>query len=183
MRVAVEGATLRVETPAAAETLTCSSTAEAAARAAFVNEAMTWIGTPFRDCADVKGPAGAVDCAMMLTRCAVDTGLIASFDPRPYPPRWHLHRDEERFVNFITDQLGASETRQPRIGDVAVFRFGRTYSHGAVLAGCGEVVHAYGAAGFVLLSRLDEPLLAQIGLGGAAIARPVRWFDLWSART
>ena len=77
-------------------------------RAAFVREAMTWLGTPFRDQGDVKGTNGAVDCAMLLVRSAQACGLIEpAFDPRPYPPQWHLHRDEERFLDVITRLIAA----------------------------------------------------------------------------
>src|SRR6516165_2553357 len=86
-----------------------ASEAEATARAAFVAEALSWIGTPFVDCADVKGPDGAVDCAMLLTRCAVDSGLVAPFDPRPYPPRHMLHHEEQHFLAWVTGTLGCVE--------------------------------------------------------------------------
>ncbi len=182
MRIQRDGATLAVPTPTGPESTTFASADEAGARAAFIEEAISWIGTPFRDCADVKGRSGAVDCAMLLTRCAVDTGLVPAFDPRPYPPRWHLHRDEERFTSWIEHRLGGREVPSPRPGDIVVWRFGRTFSHGAVCVGAGEVVHAWSAAGCVLASRMDEPMLASIGLGVACVARPVRFFDLWSVR-
>lgn len=182
MRIARRGSTITTETTAATEDHTFDTETEAQAREEFINEALTWIGTPFRDCADIKGPKGAVDCAMLLARCAIDTGLLEPFDPRPYPPRWHLHRDEERFIGWIADKLGGKEVAAPRVGDIVVWRFGRTFSHGAVFIGCGEVAHAYYGAGMVLVSRMDESLLANIGLGSGTVPRPVKFFDLWSAR-
>lgn len=155
---------------------------EARARAAFITEALSWIGTPFRDCGDVKGPHGAVDCAMLLTRCAVDTGLIAPFDPRPYPPRWHVHRDEERFIDWIETRLHAREVEYPRPGDVAVWMFGRTFSHGGILINSDEVVHAWAKAAMVTVSRRDETILTSIPVFGGSVPRPVRYFDLWSVR-
>jgi hypothetical protein len=73
-------------------------------RATVVAEAKTWLGTPFRDQADVKG--GGVDCAMLLVRVFVDTGIVAPLDPRPYPTQWHLHQSEERFIKVI-ERFGA----------------------------------------------------------------------------
>ena len=35
-----------------------------------MREALSWAGTPFVDCADVKGPAGGVDCAQLATGAA-----------------------------------------------------------------------------------------------------------------
>lgn len=182
MAVEAVGKTVLAPSPDGLETHTFATAPEAKARAAFVNEALTWIGTPFRDCAAVKGRAGAVDCAMLLVRSAVDTGLLAPFDPRPYPPRWHLHRDEERFVDIVTGRLGASEVNSPKVGDVVIWQFGRTFSHGAILINRSEVVHAYWASGCTLVSRIDEPLLTHVAVGSKPVPRPVRYFDLWSAR-
>jgi hypothetical protein len=155
--------------------------AEATARRRFVDEALTGGGTPFRDCADVKGPQGAVDCAMLLVRCAVDTGLVPAFDPRPYSPRWHVHRGEEKFIDFLV-KLGAREIKTPRLGDVLVWQFGRCYGHGAILVNREEVVHSYGAAKMCIVSRLDEPTLNSVAIRGKDYPRPVRYFDVWAAR-
>jgi cell wall-associated NlpC family hydrolase len=147
------------------------------AREAFVAEALSWVGTPFLDCADIKGPNGGVDCAMLLTRCAVDTGIIPPFDPRPYSPRHMLHRSEELFLQHLA-RLGAHEVETPDVGDIAVWQFGRTFAHGGIILG-EEVVHAYAALGCVLVSRRDEPLLTHFPLHGGLIPRPVRYFSLW----
>ena len=176
-----EGKTLLAPAPGGTERHAFGSVREARARAAFVNEALTWVGTPFRDCADKKGPQGAVDCAMLLTRSAVDAGLLAPFDPRPYSPRWHLHRSEEKFINWIVGHFGAREVESPRIGDVAVWYFGRCFSHGGILINSEEVVHAYYAESITLVSRRDTPMLASIPVFGSSTPRPVRYSDFWSA--
>jgi cell wall-associated NlpC family hydrolase len=180
MRVAIaEGAEVVVGRPGALERHGFATPEAAARRAAFVAEALTWLGTPFLDCADVKGPGGAVDCAMLLVRCAVDGCGLPPFDPRPYPPRWHLHRSEERFLNIVERDLGCRRVETPRVGDIVLWQFGRTFSHGAVLIGAEEVCHAYYAAGEVVVSRLHEPLLDFISDGRVNIPRPVLYFDLW----
>lgn len=180
MTMICRGNVLSVDGPAGAETCTFSTAVEAAGRAAFMAEALTWIGTPFVNHADIKGPGGAVDCAMFMTRCAVDTGIVPAFDPRPYPPQWHMHRDRELFVEFLTGRLGARETEQPRPGDIAVWYFGRTYSHGGIILNSAEVVHAWFATRMVTRTRRDEPMLVDMPVLGAVRPRPVRYFDLWS---
>lgn len=149
---------------------------EAAGRAAIVEEAFTWIGTPFRNCADIKGSKGGVDCAMLATRCYVDTGRLAAFDPRPYPPGWMLHHSEERFLGWIQDQLGARQVDAPRLGDVPVWQFGRCFSHCGIMVNAMEVVHAFRWAGSVTVSRIDETVLQFIK---GNWPRPVRYFDVW----
>ncbi len=153
--------------------------AAAERRVRFMREGLTWVGTPFRDCADIKGPNGGVDCAMMLVRASVDSGLLPPFDPRPYPPHWHLHQNEERFVKIIKDDLHAREIDVPRIGDVTVFRFGRCFSHGAIVMSSEYVLHAWFAAGICLLSLRREPLLNQAPYRGNLFKRPQRHFELW----
>ncbi len=183
-RITVEGAEVRLETGGRVERHAFASAAEADARARFVREALTWIGTPFKDCADVKGPNGAVDCAMLLVRCAVDTGLIPPIDPRPYSPRLMLHSTEEKseksFSKILTNWLGAKEVERPRFGDVHVYQFGRMFSHGGIRINDLEIVHAYGKAGCTLVSGVNEPLLKSIPMGAIDLPRPVKYFDVTS---
>jgi len=165
-----------------AETHIFGSEEEAEARLRFVSEGLTWVGTPFADCADVKGPRGAVDCAMLLVRCSVDTGLLPPFDPRPYRPRHMLHRTEQKFLGWVQDKLGGMEVDAPRLGDVIVWQFGKVFSHGAILINATEVVHAYGTARMCLVSRRDEDLLKHMSLGHQNFPRPVKYFDIWKGR-
>jgi cell wall-associated NlpC family hydrolase len=151
---------------------------EAQSRAAIVAEAFSWVGTPFINCADVKGRQGGVDCAMLATRCYVDTGRLEPFDPRPYPPGFMLHSAEERFLEFITARLGAHEIDSPKLADVPVWQFGRCFSHCGIIVNSNEVVHAYRHSGFVILSRRDEPLLKTLSNGAA---RPVKFFSVWGS--
>jgi cell wall-associated NlpC family hydrolase len=189
--------------------------AEAAQRAAIVREARSWIGTPYHNCADVKGRNGGVDCGMLLVRVFVDAGLVAPFDPRPYPPDWHLHRAEEKYLGFVFDRTrevflpspvtgrvgkrseagvgSASAMEQAshptpdpspsrggeiQPGDVAVFRFGRCYSHGGVVTVAAPltIVHAYAPARCVV----EEPIGQNPEL--ADTRRAPRFFSYWAEK-
>jgi cell wall-associated NlpC family hydrolase len=165
--------------------------AEAEERAAFVAEAHTWLGTPFRDQGDIKGENGAVDCAMMLVRCAATVGLVPpDFDPRPYPPQWHLHRDEERFLKVIAEVIarrgrgaevenhaGLPAEALAKTGDVIVYRVARCFSHGGIIVGNDHVIHAYYRSARVAISGLNESELALLPDGKS---RPFKLFDLWA---
>lgn len=143
-------------------------------RAAVVAEAWRWVGTPYHHLGDVRGPGGGVDCAMLLVRCFVDTGVLPPFDPRPYSPQWHLNQDGERYLEWL-ERYGV-QTTTPVPGDVGVWRFGqrlRPFSHGAILvegdARSGVVVHALRAAREVCPQAVSEaPLLGH----------PVRWYSV-----
>ncbi|MDE1145648.1 MAG: hypothetical protein PW843_03375 [Azospirillaceae bacterium] len=146
------------------------ATHEASQRAAVVAEARTWLGTPYHQLADVKG--AGVDCSMLLVRVFVDTGVLAAFDPRPYPPDWHLHRSDERYVAW-TERFGQPFTldqRAPQAGDVVLARFGRCFSHGAVMAGRFGLIHAYARDRQCVAGDLrQQPFLD----------RPLIFYSLW----
>jgi cell wall-associated NlpC family hydrolase len=149
---------------------------ETVERDRFIAEAKTWLGTPFRDQGDVKGPNGAVDCAMLLVRAAVDAGLVPAFDPRPYPPQWLLHRDEERFLAIVS-RLGTEVQRAPIPGDVIIYKVARCFAHGGIIIENDQVLHAYYKTGHVAISPLHEIELAYLPDGKP---RPFKLFDLWA---
>lgn len=141
-------------------------------RSLVVGEARKWIGTPYHACADVKG--AGVDCGMLLVRVFVDVGLLTPFDPRPYVEDWHLHRSEELCLGFVRDRC--REVPRPLPGDLALFRYGRCYSHGAIVTYSDpiSILHAFQPAGIVL----EETLAENAALAEAA--RRPRYFSLWT---
>lgn len=98
-------------------------------RAEIVKEAESWLGTPYKHRSHIKG-VGA-DCGMMLIKVYSDLGLCEYFDPRPYSNEFHLHRDDEWFLSHVAERFATTDTPGP--GDIAMFKVGRIYSHGAVI--------------------------------------------------
>lgn len=173
--VIVEGKKLIVKTPGGLrDECVCETEQEAEERARVINYAMTWIGTPFRDCGDVRGPQGGVDCAMSLIRWHADTNIIKDIDPRPYSAEWMLHNTEEKFLEVLTGAIPTREVDHPRIGDVIVYRFGKTFAHGALYIGNNEVLHAYKQSGMCHISQRTDTRLAKIG----SWDRPVKYFEV-----
>lgn len=108
-------------------------------RRAIVNEARSWLGTPYIGNGDVKG--AGVDCGMLLVRVFVDTGLVPAFDPRPYPIQWSLHQKAERYLEIVRS-YAKEITGPPKPGDIAMFLFGHTYSHGTIVIDWPTVIHS-----------------------------------------
>ncbi len=109
-------------------------------RAAILAEARSWLGTPYHHEARVKG--AGVDCAQLLYAVYRHAGRIPAFDIPHYPPDWHLHRDTERYLGFVLDH--AVEIAGPPLpGDIAIWKFGRCFSHGAIVLEWPRIIHAY----------------------------------------
>lgn len=134
-------------------------------RSQVVAEARRWIGTPYHHHGRVLGVG--VDCAQILCAVYEACGLVDHIDPGNYARDWHLHRSEELYLGWLM-KAGATEVASPQPGDVAVFRFGRTWSHGGILIDADQVVHAYIGRG-VIVNRLNEEPLQ---------GRHVRFFSL-----
>lgn len=111
---------------------------------AIVAAARGWLGTPYHHMADIKGVG--VDCAMLPVRVFCDLGIVPPFDPRPYPHDWMLHRDDERYRDWVKQFAGPVET--PCAGDLVLFRVGRCFSHGAIVVD-HRMIHADLRAGCV----------------------------------
>lgn len=108
-------------------------------RDAVLAEARTWLRTPWHHEARVKG--AGVDCANFLIGVYAACGLIAEFTPEQYPPDWMLHREEEKFERYLLQYTRPVDEALP--GDIAMFRFGRTKSHGAIVLAWPNIIHAW----------------------------------------
>src|SRR6266849_892211 len=119
-------------------------------RGSVLAEAESWLRTPYHHMARVKG-AGA-DCLTLLAEVYEKAGVIPHVEVPFYPPDWNLHRDAERYLEGVTRYArevaycandvppcggaasGEAVRRHgPQPGDVAVFKFGRCFAHGAII--------------------------------------------------
>ena len=128
-----------------------------ALRAAVIVEAERWLGTPFHHAGRIKG-AGA-DCLMLLAEVYERAGVILHVEPPFYVPDWHLHRDAERYIEGLLDY--ARPVARPEEGDIALFRFGRTFSHAAIVVEWPRLIHAYWALGVVRGDATLQPLAGR----------------------
>jgi cell wall-associated NlpC family hydrolase len=136
-------------------------------RQRVVAEAKTWLRTPYHHMGRIKG--GGTDCLMLLAEVYEAAGVIRHVDVPFYPPDWNLHRDAERYIQGLmryAHEIGGP----PRSGDVAVFRFGRCFAHGAIVVSWPRLIHAWCDAGVVFADGGQPPL----------IGRQVRFFDPFS---
>jgi len=112
--------------------------AAAAARQAVIDEAITWLDTPWAHNEAVKGVG--VDCGQFPLQVYLNCGLITNDGVDDYPIDWALHRDEERYLAIVERYCALVET--PESGDLVVFKYGRTFSHGAIVLDYPHIIHA-----------------------------------------
>ncbi len=123
-------------------------------RVAVIAEAQSWIGTKFHHEGRIKG--AGVDCLMLLAEVYERCGIVAHVDPPHYAPDYFMHRDAEQYMEGL---LGyAREIDAPLPGDVALFKFGRVFSHGAIVIAWPRLIHAYWAIGVVWGDATGHPL-------------------------
>jgi cell wall-associated NlpC family hydrolase len=136
-------------------------------RAAVVAEAMTWLNTPYHHRARIKG--AGVDCGQFVAASFEGAGMVQPIDIATYPQDWALHQGEERYLQVVQSHSHEIEG-PPSPGDIAVWRFGRAFSHGSIVVEWPLVIHAYFGLGVVLDDATANQNLAS---------RPVRFFSPW----
>jgi cell wall-associated NlpC family hydrolase len=146
-----------------------------AERAAVVEEAREWLRTPYHHMGRVKG--AGVDCATLLAEVFARAGAVPRFGIPFYPPDWHLHRDAERYLGFVLEHAREIES-DPLPADMALWRFGRCFSHGAIVVDWPLVIHAYAGKGCLLEDVSRARWLSQIGERRGAQPRPVKFLRL-----
>ena len=133
-------------------------------RQRIATEAATWLGTPYHHHARVKGVG--VDCAQLLAAVFEAVGVIPHLDLGNYATQWHLHHADELFLQWL-QRCGASPLpagQAPGVGDIGVWRYGRTHSHGGIVVDAGPdplIVHAY-IRRKVIPTRVSEAPLAGV---------------------
>ena len=136
-------------------------------RAAVLAVARTWLGTPYHHMGRIKG--AGTDCLMLLAEVYEAAGIVPRLEVPFYPADWNLHRDAERYLDGVLQY--AREVGAPGAGDVALFKFGRTFSHGAIVIDWPLLIHAY----------VGQGVLEGDASRGALAGRLVKFFSPFAA--
>lgn len=124
-------------------------------RSRVIKEAVTWDRTPYHSTGRIKQVG--VDCAMMPAEVYKAAGLIPHIEVPPYAMDWHLHRSEEIYKTWVekfATQL--PEGALPLPGDLVLYKFGRCFSHGAIVLDWPKVIHAVRQAGKVVIEDFGD---------------------------
>ncbi len=143
---------------------------EATERSRVVQEALSWLGTPYHLNGRVMG-AGA-DCATLLVAAFEGAGLLNDVHLADYHAGFHLHRGDEIYLEGIQQYCIETVKDRPQPGDIIMYRYGRIVSHAALVVNWPQIIHAQAGVGVVLASGMDAGLRER----QAAI------FDFWGAK-
>lgn len=116
------------------------TTTVAPQRLAVIAEAESWLGTPFHHEARVKGHG--VDCGQLLIAVYGNLGYMPeNYRLAHYPPDFAIHRDREWYLSIV--EAFARRVPIPGPGDVVLFKWGRLFSHGAIVTEWPNIIHAW----------------------------------------
>lgn len=145
-------------------------------RSELVEEALTWRRTPYVGGQGVKG--SGCDCGRFPLKVFQKVGLVPKeFDPGHYSQQWHMHQDEERYLNWVaqfTHEYSGPPDNIPMPGDVVMFKFGRVYAHGSIVIDWPKVIHVMVDS----VVRIDNIHRCRVGKW-ALYNLPKRYFSYW----
>ena len=127
----------------------------------IIQEAMTWVDTPYHHLARCKGVG--VDCAQLMAGIAENLSS-KKINIETYSVEWHLHNRKELMCETL-ESFGCIqiplEEAQP--GDIITFKFGRVNSHLGLLLENEQFVHARMDVGRVVVNTLSGDWKARLG--------------------
>lgn len=127
-------------------------------RARVIEVAKTWMRTPYHHQACVKG--AGVDCAMFPLAVYRECGIISEdFQTPEYSTQWHLHHSEELYLQAIDKVAAPKLSGDPEPADFVIWKFGRTFSHGAIVIKWPLVIHSYIPHGVTLADASNDAQL------------------------
>lgn len=128
-------------------------------RKRIVEEAQSWIKTPYHHEARVKG--AGVDCGMFILEVFERVGLIPHIVPPHYSPDFMLHRNEEWYVQLILTYAEELNNSPFLPGDAVVMKNGRIFSHGGIIIDWPRIVHASAPERSVTYGDMDRLPLSR----------------------
>ena len=145
------------------------------ARAAVIAEAMDFRGSRYHHMGRVKG--AGVDCLTLIVEAYERAGVIPHYDLPYYSPQFNLHRSTETYLQGL---LGfGREIEEPLPADIVIWKFGRVYSHAAIVIEWPRIIHAHLNLGVIEDDANSDWLRLVDEKGAGIIPRPRKFFTHW----
>jgi len=110
------------------------------ARLSVCKIAESWIRTPFKEGAALKGLG--VDCGRILCCVYREAGFnTPDIKTLPhFPHGWFLHRNGEDYLDIVKNFT--KETDESLPANIVMFRIGRQWAHAGIIIQWPKIVHA-----------------------------------------
>lgn len=156
---------------------------EAEQRARVVAVARSWMGTPFHFRARIKKVG--IDCATLIAACFEEAELVPHLDLPDYADTWHMSaHSDEKYLAVVERHMHRIEG-PPQPGDIALWKVGHRFSHGAVVIDWPTIVHAVHHVGCILDDGERSKGLAEVMAcetpEGRVMPRQRRFYSFWGA--
>jgi cell wall-associated NlpC family hydrolase len=154
------------------------SPSEVSDRARVVCIARSFLGTPYHSHGRKKGVG--VDCLTLLAEVYTEAGLIEPVKLPHYAPDFFKHKGTELYLNGLLQYTAEVETGKP--GDIVLWKYGRCFSHGAIVVDWPHIIHAHVGRSCMLESIDAAVWLKFIGENTPdhGKLRPMKIFSFWA---
>lgn len=142
-------------------------------RELVVKVAKSYCGTPYRSHGMIKGVG--VDCLTFLACVYQDAGLVRNINIPHYSPDFMKHRNAEQYLEGLLKYTHEIEC-PPQPGDIVLWKFGRCFSHSAIVVNWPVVIHAFIHKHVMLENVENAHWLKYVGKA----LRPVKYFSYWN---
>lgn len=121
-------------------------------RSKVLEEAKSWIGTPFMHHTLHKGLG--VDCGMFIMGVFSNIGLVKKEIPKFYPEDWAFHKPEgEKFDSAVKKNCTEIKKEDLKPGDVILYKFGKCLSHASIFVEDDIIIHSEKPIGVNMCNR------------------------------
>ena len=148
-------------------------TIESYERSLVVGIAFEYLKTPYHPCAKLKGIG--VDCLTLLSCVFEDAGLVENVPLPNYSPQFMMNRSDEQYMSGLLEYTHEIHT-PPKPGDIVLWKFGRCFSHSAIVVEWPIVIHAHIGSGTQLEDVSKAVWLSDMKDGSP---RPRKFFSYW----
>ncbi|MFC6196584.1 NlpC/P60 family protein [Ponticaulis profundi] len=109
----------------------------------ILREARSWIGTPYRHQASVKG--AGTDCLGLVRGIWRAVYQAEPEAPPPYTPDWAEALGQDTLLEAARRHMTEQAIGDARSGDLILFRMGlgTPAKHAAIMSGQDTIIHAY----------------------------------------
>lgn len=156
-----------------------AATEEWIERQRVVKIAHSWERTPYRHMGRVKG--AGVDCLTLLAEIFAEAKLVPKVEVPFYPQDWMHHRDAERYMDGLLKYAKEIEG-PPQPGDIALWKMGRCFSHGALVVQWPLIIHAQAGCMVTQEDAEKATWLTHVGENTADKGKPRehKFFSFWA---